>query len=214
MKGVALNRYVIILILLATMLSGCASFRDDNRKTITSWPLQHPDSKPSINLNVTGKAWINEKEVPADKVESDYGGQWRAQTSKAFEESGLFSAVRLGGTNLAEIQANIQFEQRHRFSETLSFLLGFTFGLSSLVIPQKASTTYMIMASFKDKDGHLIGSSNQSETVSTWMQLFLLFAMPFRDGPETTATAALYDLNRIVLQDIHDKHSFSSIASK
>jgi hypothetical protein len=202
------------LVFFATTLTGCASFRDDNRKAITSWPLQNFDKKPSISITLSGKAWINEKELPADKVETNYSGQWRAQTSKAFEESGLFSAVKLGMTNSADLQVDIQFEQREKFSETLSFLLGFTFGLSSLVIPQKGSTTYTVMASFKDKDGHVIDSSKQSETVSTWMQLFLLFAMPFRDGPEAMATAALYDLNRAVLQDVHEKHSFSAVASK
>lgn len=214
MRTTVFSRYVMILILFTVAFTGCASFRDDNRKAITSWPLQSLDKKPSINLNVNGKAWINEKELPSDKVESNYSGQWRAQTSKAFEESGLFSAVKLGATTPADLQADVQFEQREEFSEKLSFLLGFTFGLSSLVIPQKSSTSYMVMASVKDKDGHVIGSSKQSETVSTWIQLFLLFAMPFRDDANTTATAALYDLNRAVLQDVHERHLFSTTASK
>jgi hypothetical protein len=90
MKAEALGHYVIVWVLFAATLPGCASFRDDNRKAITSWPLQNLDKKPSINLNVNGKAWINEKELPADKVESTYSGQCRTLTSKAFEESGLF----------------------------------------------------------------------------------------------------------------------------
>jgi hypothetical protein len=122
--------------------------------------------------------------------------------------------VKLGTTTSVDFQADVQFEQRDEFSEKLSFVLGFTFGLASLVFPQKTSTAYVVMATFKDKDGHAIGSSKQSETVSTWIQLFLLFAMPFRDGPDAMAAAALYDLNRAVIQDVHEKHPFSTIASK
>ncbi len=200
------SRYVAGFILLSIALGGCAAFRDDKRTAITSWPLPNTAKKQSINLVVNGKAWINEKEIPADKVQSNQLGPWRMQANQAYTESGLFSEVRLASEEPADLQADINIEQRAEFSETLSFILGLTFGLSSVIIPQKGTDTFIVTASFKDRAGHVLAASKQTETVATWTQLFFVFAMPFRDGPDTTATAALYDLHRALLQDFHQKH--------
>ena len=68
--------------------------------------------KPSINLNVTAKAWVNKTEIPADKMQSNFLGEWRSQASKAFEESTLFSEVKLSSDDITDMQADIDIERR------------------------------------------------------------------------------------------------------
>jgi len=196
----------LLTALLTLTISGCASYRDDERKPISLWPLQTSEQKQSINLFVNGKMWINEKEVPADKIQSGRLGPWRAGASKIFEESGLFSDVKLSSEDQSDLRADIEIEQKEEFSQVLAFITGFTFGLSSIVVPQKSSDTITITTTFKDRDGHVLASSKQSETVNTWTQLFFLFAMPFRDSPATTIIAAYDDLHRIGLAEVHQKH--------
>lgn len=206
MKTRALRRYVVAFGIIAAMsLLGCATFRDDNRTPIPTWPLQSSERKPSINLNVKAKAWVNKTEIPADRVQSNFLGEWRSQASKAFEESSLFSEVKLSSDDITDMQADKDIERRVEYSETLAFITGFTFGLSSVLIPQKETTTFAVTSTFKDKDGHVMGTFKQSESVAMWVQFFLLFGMPFMDSPGTTMTAAMYDVHRAIIQDIHQK---------
>jgi len=41
--------------------------------------------------------------------------------------------------------------------------------------------------------------------VSEWMQLFLIFAMPFRDEPQSIARSVYYDLNRATIEQAQAK---------
>ncbi|MCW5797378.1 MAG: conserved exported protein of unknown function [Nitrospira sp.] len=191
------------------LLGGCASFRDDNRTSITEWPLKAGEKKPSVNLFVTGQAWVNDDQIPADKVQSNFLGQWRTQAGKAFEESGLFSEVKLGEDEPTDVRVDIAIHMHGEYSQTLSFLLGFTFGLSSLVVPQKSTAAFSVTATFTERDGRSLGEFKQSETVATWVQLFLLFAMPFREGLQATETQVVYDLHRAILQESQHKHVLS-----
>ena len=51
-----------------------------------------------------------------------------------------------------------------------------------------------------------MGTFKQSESVAMWVQFFLLFGMPFMDNPGTTMTAAMYDVHRAIIQDVHQKN--------
>ncbi len=209
-----LRRYLLLVTALLTIgVGGCASFRGDEHKPISTWPLQTTGQKQSINLFVNGKSWINEKEMPADNVQSYLLGPWRTQASKAYEESGLFSDVKLSSEDSTDLRAEIEVEHRNEFNQTLAFITGLTFGLSSIVIPQKTSDAVVIITTFKDKQGHVLASSKESETVNTWAQLFLVFAMPFRDSPGATLTAAHYDLHRSVLAGVHQKGLLKATAA-
>ena len=138
MKPRVFRRYLLALVSLPACRSlGCATFRSQNRTPIPTWPLQSSERKPSINLNVTAKAWVNKTEIPADKMQSNFLGEWRSQASKAFEESTLFSEVKLSSDDITDMQADIDIERRVEYSETLAFITGFTLGLSSVLIPQK-----------------------------------------------------------------------------
>ena len=197
------------------LLGGCASFRDDNRTPINAWPLKAGEKKPSVNLFVTGQAWLNEDQIPTDKVQSNWVGQWRTQAGKAFEDSGLFSEVKLQADEPTDLRVEVALQMHGEYNRVLSFLLGFTFGLSSLVVPQKSTATFSATATFTDRDGHALGEFKQSETLSTWTQLFLVFAMPFREGLQATETQVVYDLHRAILQESQQKNvlSGSSVAS-
>ena len=204
---------LIMLALLAIGFGGCASYRNNEHIPVLTWPLQNTAQKQSINLFVTARSWINQKEVPADTVQSFRIGTWRTQASKAYEESGLFSNVKYSSEESTDLRADVEIVHRQEFNETLAFITGLTFGLSSIVIPQKHSDTFMIATTFKDKEGRVLASFTRSETVNTWVQLFLVFAMPFRDSQSVTLEAAHYDLHRSVLEGVHQKHLLKATAT-
>lgn len=209
-----LRRHLLIMLaLLAIGVGGCASFRNNEHIPILTWPLQHAAQKQSINLFVKAQSWINQKEIPADNVQSFRLGSWRTQAGKAYEESGLFSAVKYSSEESADLRADVEIVHRQEFNETLAFITGLTFGLSSIVIPQKYSDTFTIATTFKDKEGRVLASFTESETVSTWAQLFLVFAMPFRDSQNATLDAANYDLHRSILERVHQKRLLTATAT-
>lgn len=54
---------------------------------------------------------------------------------------------------------------------------------------------------FRDASGNKMGSINKSESMSIWMQLFLVAAMPFRDDLNAVMREIYYDLNRVTLDE-------------
>jgi hypothetical protein len=81
------------------------------------------------------------------------------------------------------------------------FLCGFTLGM----IPAVVRENIIAVTTFRDRAGKELGSIRQSEMVSEWMQLFLIFAMPFRDEPQSIARSVYYDLNRATLEQAQAK---------
>ncbi len=107
-----------------------------------------------------------------------------------------------------DFKIDVKVHKKEEFSEALAFFLGFSFGLASLVIPQKSSEDYLLRTTIYDREGKEVASIVKSESVATWIQLFLLFAMPFRDGPGTVSKNVLYDLNRASILEAHGKGIF------
>jgi len=49
--------------------------------------------------------------------------------------------------------------------------------------PAVVTENIIAVTTFRDRAGKELGSIRQSEMVSVWMQLLLIFAMPFREEP-------------------------------
>jgi hypothetical protein len=67
------------------------------------------------------------------------------------------------------------------------------------MIPGYAKENVIMVTTFRDQAGKELGSIRKSETLSFWIQLFLVAVMPFREEPQAIVRDTYYDLNRATL---------------
>ena len=191
----------IPMVLVFLMCHGCATFRGDKLPELTDWPPPAQSSKKTILLSISGNASANGKVQDFSNLIED----WRTQTVRAYEESGLFSSVVLSSAQPTDLRVDITVDHKGEYSETLAYVTGLTLGVSSLVLPHKSSDDILMRCVVYDKKGQEVGAFQQNESLSTWIQLFLVFAMPFRDGPRKVETNVFYDMNRATILDAYKK---------
>jgi hypothetical protein len=186
----------VIITIIALLSSGCASFRDSNLPPVSQWPPLNAAKGKSICIIVSGESTFNGKE---QEVTFKLRNFWRDQVAKAYEDSGLFSEVKtyMSDTDLkAEIKI-IDHNERNIGSAILT-------GLTLYLMPSKGTDELIVKTTIKNKVGNTLGVYEKSERVTTWLQLFLIFAMPFNfPGPVYEET--LCDLNRSTIVELHSK---------
>jgi hypothetical protein len=186
--------YVLVLLVPLLSLSGCASFRSGGTHPPASWPISKGLGKQSISLLVTGEGVVNNnrQDIPQRAIQI-----WQEAVAKAYKDSGLFSNVTIGAAE-TDLKAEIHILDRGEASMGMAFLSGLTLTL----VPVNARDEIVVTTTLKGKEGQEVGTYNKKETVSTWIQLFLIFIMPF-NWPNTVAAEMLYDLNRAIIDQAH-----------
>jgi hypothetical protein len=170
---------------------GCASFRA-GAPSAEGPPVSSVDWKPSVSVVVGGEGRIGgkERDLPPKALEL-----FRELTKRAYEESERFSEVRIG-LDESDVRAEVEIINRGIANQGLAFLSGFTL----LLLPAKATDSFTVETRFTGRDGNELGRFERSEAVTTWFQLFLIFATPFA-WPSTVVSDVIVDLNRAVLGD-------------
>jgi hypothetical protein len=186
--------HVLTISILLSSLSGCAAFRSGETQPPTPWPISKEPRKQSISLLITGESSVNgtRQDVPQRMIEV-----WQAAAEKAYKDSGFFSNVKVGAAE-TDLRAELHFTDRGEANSGLAFLSGFTLTL----IPANAHGEMVVKTALKTKDGHPLGRFEKKETLSFWIQFFLIFIMPF-NWPNTVVTEMLYDLNRATLDQAY-----------
>jgi hypothetical protein len=182
--------YILIVSMLLSSLSGCAAFRTGETQPQTPWLISKEPGKQSISLLITGESSVNgtRQDVPQSMIDA-----WQAVAEKAYKESGFFSDVMVGAAE-TDLRAEIHFTDRGEANQALAFLSGFTMTL----IPANAHGDMVVKTTLKNKEGKELGTFEKKETLSFWIQFFLIFIMPF-NWPNTVASDMLYDLNRATI---------------
>jgi len=177
-------------------LAGCASFREGNVPRARSSSQKAVGQGKTISVEVYGAAILNGKIYQAHPKTMK---SWRRQTVKAYEDSGLFSAI-LGGPAEADLEAEVMIVDKADPNAFFAFITGLTL----YVIPSKATDEYTLQTTIRDREGKTVGAFEMSETVSLWQQVLLILAMPF-NWPSSVAKEALYDLNHATLMDAYSQ---------
>lgn len=190
---------VMVVVLLALQLGGCIMLRSGTNEHILTWPLQAQGERKSIDIILSGKTSSDGKEqdVPPQFIE-----KWRAQAAKAYSDSGNFSRVTTGSGD-SDLRAEISVLDRGEGSQVLAFISGFTMG----IIPATGSDEMIFRTTFKDREGKSLGTFEKSEKLTLWIQLFLVFAMPF-NSPGAVSEQVLYDINRATILEARGKSVF------
>jgi hypothetical protein len=76
------------------------------------------------------------------------------------------------------------------------------------MIPGYLAQDLATRTSYRDRQSKEIGTIEKRQGMGFWIQFFLLFAMPFADGPTAKLSAAQYDMHRATIEDAHQKGLF------
>jgi hypothetical protein len=192
---------LIVPFVLLAFFAGCAAFREGNVPRVKGPSRGAMEGQRTISLEVQGAVILSGKIYQTHpKTMKD----WRKQTVKAYEDSGMFLEVTDGADD-ADFHAEVMIVDRGKPNAFLAFITGLTL----YVIPSKATDEFTVKTTISDRDGKTVGTFEKSETVSLWQQLFLVFAMPF-NWPSSVAKEALYDLNRATISDAHAHGIFAT----
>ncbi|HSL04311.1 MAG TPA: hypothetical protein VK901_12350 [Nitrospiraceae bacterium] len=137
-------------------------------------------------------------------ISSDTAEDFRVQAVKAYTESKLFSSVVTTGEP-TDLKADIAIPGEE--GDGLSWS-GIISALTLTMIPGFVSQDVTANTTYRDRQQKVIGNIVKSERLGFWVQFFLLFAMPFVDGPNTIMNETQYDMHRVTIQEAHSKGFF------
>ena len=186
--------FLLIISVALSSLSGCAAFRSGKTELPASWPISKEPAKYSISLLVTGEGIVNgrRQDAPQAMIQA-----WQAAAEKAYKDSGLFSDVKVGASE-TDIRAEIHVTDRGEASTGMAVLSGLTLTL----FPANGHDEMVIKTTLKNKEGQELGTFEKKDTLSFWIQFFLIFIMPF-NWPNTVAAEMLYDLHRATISEAY-----------
>ena len=170
---------VLSVAFFVALLSGCVGFRGPELAA-TPWPLAGEAAPRSIGVEITG-------------LRGELLSNFQQQTLKAYRDSQLFSDVRAGRVP-GGLTARISVAHHGAVTPFMAILTGLTLYL----IPSSASDEFAATTTFEDASGSVIAKTQETQKVTLWQQLFLVFLMPTNAiGGETKQL--YYDLARASL---------------
>ena len=193
---------ILALVLLLVSSTGCVMVRDGNVKPPVQWPPHsNQQVKKSIALHVieAGRQGASSQGSSPDAAED-----FLSQAVKAYTESGLFSLVVTTGQP-TDLEAEITVLGKG--SDGLSWS-GAISALTLTMIPGVVSQDVIAKTTYRDRQQKVIGIIEKNEGLGFWIQFFLLFAMPFVDGPNTIMNETQYDMHRVTIEEAHSKGFF------
>lgn len=176
--------------------------RDGNVNPPAQWPPHSSQQeKKSIALHVIE---VGRQGGSSQGTSPNAAGDARAQAVKSYTESGLFSSVVTTGEP-TDLRADITIVEKG--GDSLSWS-GAISALTLTMIPGVVSQDLIANTSYKDRQQKVIGVIEKNEGLGFWIQFFLLFAMPFVDGPNTIMNETQYDMHRVIIEEAHSKGFF------
>ncbi|MCU1715777.1 hypothetical protein [Pseudomonas sp. 5P_3.1_Bac2] len=160
-----------LCMLLATLsLSGCLSYSQHQLAAVDNWPLSPGAARPSVHLKITTEYRFNGHQSYAN---TDYA-KLEAIILKQYQDSGRFSRATTQQEK-SDLYISVHLTNHERGSIAAAILTGATMYL----IPSTHSNELTMQTRIKDQDGNLLGEVKKQETITTWLQLLMVFAIPF-----------------------------------
>jgi hypothetical protein len=193
---------ILALVLLLVSSPGCVMVRGGNVQPPAQWPPHSiQQEKKSIALHVikAGRQGGSSQGTSPDAAED-----FLAQAVKAYSESRLFSSVVTTGEP-TDLRADITIIEKG--GDGLSWS-GAISALTLTMIPGVVSQDLIANTTYRDRQQKVIVIIEKNERLGFWTQFFLLFAMPFVDGPDTIMNETQYDMHRVTIEEAHSKGFF------
>lgn len=166
----------IVLLALSTALTGCVSYSRNELPPVEAWPPKV--ATPAASESAKQTAFVRFNAVYQFNGEQRAGGTNMSRYEKtlidSYQQSQRFSRVTSQQLD-SDVYAYATLKNNEQGSLVLAYLSGFTM----MMIPVTFDNTLTLETVFKDRDGKELGKVVKSETVTTWMQLVLILALPF-----------------------------------
>src|SRR3990167_2239194 len=161
-------------------LSGCLSYSHHDLALVKQWPpaatLAH---KQSAYMKVDTQFLFNGKNRAGHVNQAALDNHILQQ----YQSSERFSDVTLT-KQASDLYINVRISNNELGNMASAFITGFTL----FVIPGKYSNEITMETVFKDGTGNVLGRIEKRETITTWMQLFLIVAVPFNASTDNILT--------------------------
>lgn len=168
--------FTVILGVALLALTGCASYSNHELAPVEQWPLAAPaEAKPTAQLKVESRYLFNEQNRAGGFDQTNLENLLIQQ----LKDSGRFSAITSAKQH-SDVYINARVTNHERGSMFSAVVTGATF----FIIPGRFKNELTMEMRFKDADGKLLGKVEKSETITTWMQLLLIFAVPFNESAD------------------------------
>ncbi|MCJ0974000.1 hypothetical protein MST27_11535 [Pseudomonas sp. PS1] len=170
-----MNKLLLLLTLLASLaLQGCMTYSHNSLPAVSPWPLEAAaKTKPTAFLkvqteySVNGTPTANNPNIaPLEKL-----------IAQAFTDSGRFARVTTE-QEASDLYITVTLRNQETGNLGLAVITGATFFL----VPGTFDNKLIMDMMFRDADGKKLGRVEQQETLTTWMHLLLIFAMPFNES--------------------------------
>jgi hypothetical protein len=167
-----------VVLMLGVSLSGCVSYSQHDLPAVENWPLasKETSTKPTAYLRFTAIHTFNgEQRAGGTNV-----GAWEKVLLDAFNQSG-----RLQRVTTDKVESDVYVYANVRNEETGNMGSAILTGITLFVVPSVVHNRLVLETVYKDRDGKVLGRIEKSETVTTWMQLLLVFALPFNPSADS-----------------------------
>lgn len=166
-----------LLVLLVLALPGCASYSLHTLPPVEAWPPTAATEpvKPTAFVRFTAMHLFN--------GEQTNGGVNAAAWQKILLDN-YNNSQRFQRVTTDKVDSDVYVYATLRNNEQGSQLSAIVTGATFFIIPTAFQNTLTLETVYKDRDGKVLGRIEKSETVNTWMQLFLVVALPFRPSDE------------------------------
>ncbi|HXZ84783.1 MAG TPA: hypothetical protein VEI82_04760 [Myxococcota bacterium] len=124
---------------------------------------------------------------------------WREWTEATYRDSALFSALVD-----PSVPSDLRSEVRVVDTGEAKIGMAIACGVTLFLFPAKATDHLTLRTDFKNAKGEVLATIEKSESVNTWIELFLVVVMPFH-WPKSEIRDLITELNRATLAEAHAK---------
>jgi hypothetical protein len=152
-------------------LTGCISYSNHDLAPLKQWPPADPlTHKQSAFIKVDTQVLFNGKNRASNVNQAALDNLILQQ----YQDSQRFSDTTLS-KQTSDLYINVRISNNELGNMVSAFITGFTL----FIIPGKYSNEITMETVFKDGTGKVLGRIEKRETITTWMQLLLIVAVPF-----------------------------------
>ncbi|TCD23838.1 hypothetical protein E0D86_01055 [Pseudomonas sp. IC_126] len=183
----------LLAITASLTLQGCMTYSHNTLPDVEQWPLaESAQTKPTAYIKVQTEYSVNGTPTASNpdiaKLEN--------LVKQSFTDSGRFSRV-----STVQEASDLYVTVTLRNQETANLGLAVLTGATLFLVPGTFDNTLIMDMMFRDGDGKKLGRVQKQETLTTWMHLFLIFALPFNES----ADALLTELTKSNLEEAASK---------
>ncbi|WP_312905918.1 hypothetical protein [Stutzerimonas nitrititolerans] len=161
-------------------LQGCMTYSHNTLPQVEQWPLSSSlQTKPTAYIKVQTAYSVN----GTPSASNPNIAKLENLIKQGFIDSGRFSKVSTE-QEASDVYVTVTLQNQETGNLGLAMLTGATFFL----IPGTFDNTFVMDMMFRDGEGKKLGRVQKQEKLTTWMHLFLVFALPFNESADPLLT--------------------------